>query len=367
MLSLLLLMLSAVLFAVLLHQPASFESILRQGLLALQKGDLSAAEQHLRQAAAVKPTSGIVWAALAQAHAKRGATVDADESARRASTLEPESPIVLRTLLLYWSGRGQPKPLVEVGLQSLKLQETADVHALVGKAYMAEGQLEKAVEHLRKAVAAEPSQESYVFEIGQALLRSEQFDDAAAVLEAGAKAVPASAQLPLALGVARYSQRRFAEAITAFLATIERQPSVEQPYVFLGRILEHAGDKLLEIRQRFQAYLTANPSSASAHLLLGKVLLAGNDADIAEVEKLLRRSLQLDNKSWEAHFKLGVIMAKQRSYAAAAQHLEEAIALNPREPVPHYHLARVYDRLGEKDKAAQQRSVHEQLLSAGKR
>ena len=121
------------------------------------------------------------------------------------------------------------------------------------------------------------------------------------------------------------------------------------------------------MRQRFAAYVTANANSASAHLLYAKVLLAGSDGDSAEAEKHLRRSLQLENGSWEAHFELGVLLARKRSYSAAAQELEQAIVLNAGEPVAHYHLARVYDRLGEKQKAAEQRALHERKLSADKR
>jgi len=44
--------------------------------------------------------------------------------------------------------------------------------------------------------------------------------------------------------------------------------------------------------------------------------------------------------------------------------LERSAAINPSQADVHYHLSRVYDRMGESDKAAEQRGLHERLTAA---
>ena len=92
------------------------------------------------------------------------------------------------------------------------------------------------------------------------------------------------------------------------------------------------------------------------------MLLAQPGSDSAEVEKRLRQSIAANDKFWESHFELGVLLSKARKFADAEKELRQAAELNPKEAVPHYHLARVYDRLGKPELAAQERALHEKLV-----
>lgn len=314
-----------------LLQTGEFDSILRDGLVALQRSDLSVAAERLTRATQLKPDSGIAWAALAQAHLKLQKTANADKAAHEAERVGGDQPVVIRALTIYWSGRGEAEPLIRL---------------------------------LRKTAFTAPVQEQPVFDLVQLLLSRERFDEAAQASETGLKSLPDSAQLQLALGVARYAQRRFSEAIASFLKTIELQPEVEQPYVFLGKILDHAGDRLPEIDTRVSAFLKTHPDHPVANLVYAKTLLRRAEPNLDLVEQHLKRSLANGQSSWEAHFELGVLLARKRQYEPAAAELAGAIKLAPSEPAPHYHLARVYDRLGKPAEAAAERTIHETLTKA---
>jgi tetratricopeptide (TPR) repeat protein len=166
--------------------------------------------------------------------------------------------------------------------------------------------------------------------------------------------------------VARYGQRRFDDAIVLFLQTINLQPEAEQPYVFLGKMLDQAGEHLPEITSDFERWAAANPSSGLAQLVLAKALLA-QDPHSARALELLRKSVELDSKNWEAHYQLGAQLEGKHDYEAAARELEAAVRLQPKQPMPHYHLARVYDRLGEADRAKAEREIHERLTLPGQK
>lgn len=74
------------------------------------------------------------------------------------------------------------------------------------------------------------------------------------VLEAAKKVFDNSAQLELTLGIACYGQRGFSEAVDSFLRAATLAPDVEQPYVFLGRILNQAEARLAEVTQKIAAF-----------------------------------------------------------------------------------------------------------------
>ena len=195
-------------------------------------------------------------------------------------------------------------------------------------------------------------------------LRAEDFSQAARLAGTGLKRTPQDPQLNLTLGVARYGQRRFEDAIGSFLRVIAIDPAIEQPYIFLGKMLDQAGPHLGEITTACENWLKRSPNDPKPYLVLAKALLASEPRS-ARAEELLRRSIQLDAKDWEAHYQLGVLLETRRAYPEAAQQLQLSIAQNPNEAMPHYHLARVYDRLGQSDLAKAEREIHARL-SAGK-
>ena len=82
---------------------------------------------------------------------------------------------------------------------------------------------------------------------------------------------------------------------------------------------------------------------------------------MAEIESLLRESLERNEEYWESHYELGVLLEKKRDFPEAEKHLERAVALNPDSSKPHYRLARVYQRLGKAREAKRERELHKQL------
>jgi tetratricopeptide (TPR) repeat protein len=241
--------------------------------------------------------------------------------------------------------------------------QTASAHEQLGRNYEANGALAKAAAEYEKAIELSPYEEAYYFEAAHVRLLQQQFDAAVKILERGCKVFDKSAQLELALGVAYYGERRFPDAASAFLRTIDLAPEVQQPYIFLSRMLDQISDRLPQILRRFEAWAAANPNDARAQFVYAKGLAAG-EGDSDKVEQLLRTSIRLKGDQWESHYELGILLEKQRKFAEAAPELERSAAIKPDEAGVRYHLARVYDRLGEPDKAAEQRAVHQRLTDS---
>ena len=376
--------------------PSAAQGLLRDGLVALQHHDLSTAEQDLQQAATLTPRNPYVWASLAQVYWKRGNKPKALESAGKAMQYGNGNPTVTHGLAIFYTEAQEFKKAAELeesyagspsadreaigraaqlylnaddphdalmpARKNAKINPSPTSLDLLGRTLLANGNGADGLTALAEAYKADPANGAIAFDYAHALLTKEDFSNAADVLQPASQVNPKDAQLVLALGVARYGQRRFDEAITAFLKTIQLDPAIPQPYVFLGRVLDQAGDHLQQITADYQAWYDKYPKRFEPAYLLAKAELAGGDA--TEAEKLLRHSIQEKSDYWASHFEMGQLLAKQHHYPEAAAELQQAVALNPKEPMPHYHLARVYERLGEADKAKQEREIHAQLTAA---
>ena len=304
----------------------------RDGLLALQRGDLAAAQTNLEEAGKTAPRDGRVWIALAQVYLRQRNESAAASAAKRAEELGPQDPAVLQGLTIYYSETHQD-------LKAARAQTK-----LPGDA------------------AAKRAADLY-FTAAKPLLDAQTFEEAAAVLEEGASKFPKDAQLQLALGVSDYGLRRFTMAADAFLRTIAIDPSIEQPYIFLGKILDQIPDRLPQAAERFAAYQTAHPENAAGYLLHAKAL----DAQSIEPETalhLLQKSIAINPGDASAHFELGTVLDRLQRFSEAAAEFARSAELDPADAAVHYRLARDYDRLGKHDAAQAERNKHAQLVKA---
>jgi Flp pilus assembly protein TadD len=305
----------------------------------------------------------IVCHALAMYYSESGQSGRAAQfEARLAESPKSDPDATARAAALYLNAGDTEESLV-LARKSVAQQPSAAHEDLLGRALVASGQLVEGTQHFRSAAQLAPTDAKIAFDYAQALLRKEEFGGAADALGPALQAHPDDAQLVLAMGVARYGQRRFEECVVLFLRVIKLDPNIEQPYVFLGKIIDQAGSHLSEITHAYRARVALQPRNATGISLLAKALLAsgGNDE---EAEALLRRSILIDNRIWESYYELGALLVKKRDYQGALGELLHSVNLDPQQPAPHYQLARVYDRLGQPEKAKAEREIHQKLSNS---
>ncbi len=347
------------------------------------------------------PTDARGWLSLARTYATQKEPNLALEAARRAEAMGSEDREVLHELARFYVEihpdfakaaalesryaektpedrsawprvarlyleAGDAGQAIAAAERGLRAGSTAELHGLLGRAYAQRQQWARAVPELSEAVKMDPYSEDAHFRLAQAYMVQQDFPSALRVLENSRKYFDKSPQIELALGVTYYGLRRFPEAVDKFLRTIALAPDVPQPYVFLGRILEHATGRLPELTQRFSEFQNRQPENYLGYMLHAKALIAqlppaGNEPELGTAFGLLVKSLSLKEDDAEAHYLMGVLLERRGDFEKAAEHLERSVALNPKESAPHYRLARVYYRLGRKEEAARERALHEKL------
>jgi tetratricopeptide (TPR) repeat protein len=321
----------------LLAAPSSFDDSFRAGLLALQRGDLASAQTNLEAAGKLAPRDGRVWVALSQTYWRLHRDADAEDAAGKAAAFAPEDPAVLQGLSIYYSETNQTLKAAQAAAKySAKVPENGAARERAGELY---------------------------FDAARPLLDQQKFTDAAVILKEGVARLSKNAQLELALGVADYGLRRFDDAADAFLRTIEIAPETEQPYTFLGRILDQIPSRLPQVTERFAEYESAHPGSAVGYLLHAKAL----DAQSLSSEmalRLLEKSMAINAGDASAHFEMGTVLDRLQRFADAAGQFQRAVELAPSDAAAHYRLARDYDRIGKHEAAQAEREKHAQLIEA---
>ena len=370
--------------------------ILQRGLVALQHGELAQAQAAFEEVTRRDPHNPYAWVSLAETYLRLKRPDSAEKAARQAEAFGSAIPAIDHALAMYYSKTGEFAHAAEMEqkfalsgkadaaaeeraaalyLNAGKLPEalaaaekavqghpSAEAENVLGRALLATGKTAEGQSHLRAAWQNAKTDSRFAFDYAETLLRQQNFDQADEVLTPALEAHPEDAQLVLAEGVVRYGQRRFEDAIIAFLHVVRIDPQVGQPYSFLGRMLDQAGPHLPEITLAYENWSSRNPSNAEACLLLAKARLASDSKNPA-AEGLLRKSIALDGASWEAHYELGVVLEGKRDWTAAAAELRRSADLDAAQAMPHYHLARVYDRLGEGEKAKAERELHAKLTN----
>ncbi len=318
---------------------SSFDDSLRAGLAALERGDLAAAQSNLEAACKLasrdNPTGAArAWAALAEAYGRMHKDAEAEEAAGKAATLAPDDSAVLQSLAVYYEETDQTLKAARFAAKySARVPQNGDA-------------LERGIE--------------LYFEAARLLLDRQKFAEAVVILEEGVASLPKSAQLEMALGVTYVGLRRFDDAAGAFLNTMEFAPEMEQPYTFLGKILDRIPGLLPRVTQRFAEYESAHPTSSLAWLLHAKALDAQSmEPDLAL--RLLEKSIALNPSNAAAHFEAGTVLDRLQRFADAAVEFEKAIVITPTDPALHDRLARDYDRIGRHEAAAAERQKYMQL------
>ena len=388
---------------ILLLLPSQLPNLRPALLAAAERSDLAKTQARLEKEARQDPNNAHTWVQLAQVYAQRKKPEQALAAAGKAEALGADDPGVLRDLVSLfielqpdlkkaaalqarYAGKvpgdrtawrraaalyleaGLPEQAVQAGNRGLAGDSSPEMRTILGQAYTALQDWDNAATQLTAALRSGSPQEDAHFRLARMYMLQHDYPHAVEVLLNARQIFGKSLPIELALGVCYYGQRRYADAVDQFLQAIRMAPDAPQAYVLLGNMLDHAGDRLPEVKQRFVDFNADNPSNALGYLLHAKVLLAlPAEAQSTEADQalaLLRRALALKPDLSEAHCLIGQALERKRQFKAAVDELEQCIAANPQASAPHSILAEVYEQLGRAEDAARERELFRKLSAA---
>src|SRR5579875_2664965 len=202
----------------------------------------------------------------------------------------------------------------------------------------------KALGWIRRGLGVAPEDPDLNLDLGVALLSLGQPEKALPVFQQ----LPVSARNEFYLGMAYRSLRHHQAARQAFAKSFAL--GYHDPYVLYALIeQDHAlHDKKAGLAD-FKIFYERFPQSAWLHLLLGDAYNSRHDSPHAEAE--YREAVKLDSKLPIAHFHLGLIAFNRGDYSLARQEFQQEVALNPTFGEAYLYLGATLRRLGRNSEA----------------
>jgi tetratricopeptide (TPR) repeat protein len=284
------------------------------------------------------------------------------EAAYRIDTASDENE---RDLAIACENVGDLKQAREHIANLLKRGNDADLHRVAGELDEKLSDPLAAVQEYQQAASLDPSEQNY-FDWGSELLLHRAVWQAAEVFRNGIKAHPQSARLQTALGTALFAGALYDEAARSLCAASDLDPANPEPYIFMGKVEIAAPMPLPCVEPKLARFVQQNPDSSIANYLYAMAISKRQHQPASkpaspQVEALLTKAVSLDAKCSDGYLQLGILAASQHNYDKAIQLYTKAIDADPQLGEAHYRLGVAYDRLGEREKAAQEFQLHDEI------
>jgi tetratricopeptide (TPR) repeat protein len=241
----------------------------------------------------------------------------------------------------------------------------ADRHRMAGELDEKAGDPLAAVQQYQQAVRLDPSEENY-FAWGSELLLHRAVWQAAEVFRSGVRAHPKSARLLTGLGTALFAGARYDEAARSLCEAADLHPTNAEHYLFMGRVELAAPTALPCIEPKLAQFVQRNPDNSLANYFYAMALLkrqehSADKAALEQVKTLLTKAVSLDAKCSAGYLQLGILAASRHDYEKAIQLYGKAIDADPQSGEAHYRLGVAYDHAGEREKAAREFQLHDEI------
>ncbi|HWW16277.1 MAG TPA: tetratricopeptide repeat protein [Candidatus Dormibacteraeota bacterium] len=275
------------------HAPARLYYLKGRALQAT--GNSSAALNNLQLALARDPKSVDTLVEAAALEAAGNRHKESLALLKRAYALQPDSPAVLRPLVVEGIEAGEPKTALRAA------QALADKN---------------------------PDNLDDLYLAAAAMLEGKDFTTAASIFEKYVSKRPDDSKGLLGLGIAQLAQQHFEEATKALERSLEIDPKQADAEYQLGVVADRKGIAADAV-QHFERAVLLQPRHAKALAGLGAQYLQAGDLEKART--LLARSVSVNPNDAKSQYDLALVLSKLGKTEEAKQHMELSRALKTAE------------------------------------
>ena len=193
-------------------------------------------------------------------------------------------------------------------------------------AELAQGHIDAAIDHARRALAIQPDNPVALQALGNALCGAKRFDEAIAVYHQGLAAQPKSAGICNNLGNALRAAGKPEEAAEAYRRAVGLRPDTAELHANLGHVLYQL-ECIDEAVECYRRVIAIDPDDADIRAVLGALLRPRKEFE--EASEHYRHALRLRPDEPEVLFGLGAALLGQFRCQEAVGHLQRAAALRP--------------------------------------
>jgi tetratricopeptide (TPR) repeat protein len=235
----------------------------------------------------------------------------------------------------------------------LSEKERASAAGIAGLSLESLGQLPEAIKHFELAIRHDPLQEQPY--LGLARIYTEQQDNRAAaeILAQAQKVVGDSPNVLLALGSALVSTEQFQAASALLARLIQSAPDQLEAYPKLAEAYRNMGEPA-RATETLRELARRKPDDPMLHVVIARSLLDEEKIDYPLVLQELALAEKVSPADYDVHYLRGKALLATGHYAEAVTSLRRATELRPAEPGAYYQLGLAYRNLGRSDLAKKQ-------------
>jgi tetratricopeptide (TPR) repeat protein len=169
------------------------------------------------------------------------------------------------------------------------------------------------------------------------------------------------------LAASWYALGSYDHAVQRICEASDLSPNDENPYLFMGKMQDVEAAPSEAIIERLERFVRLQPGNALASYYYAVSVWKRrrkspeDGKNVAEVEALLEKAIQLDPTLGLAHLQLGILYSERKEFSNAVAAYQRAIQATPSLEEAHYRLAQAYRQTGETSKAQAELKLYEEI------
>lgn len=328
--------------------PRAAACMLGVATVASQRGNNPASGLWIERAAAVEPDNAYAQASLGRWRAVNGQMAGAVTALEAAIRLDPRAvrPRVDLGDIYLASGRDVDRA-AKLYREAIAVDEKhAGAHYALGVALTRKGDVAGARAEFQRAAALSPGNPLPALGLAEMFAASGDLKQAEQYAREAIKAQPGLLQSRLVLGQVLEAGGRYDEAMRQYRDMVKTHPKLAAPHFHVGALLHRQGD-LGGAAAEYEKALKIDPEFAPALNNLAAIELSTNKAP-AKGESLARRAVAAAPNNAAYRDTLAETLAAQGKHEAALAEQEQAVRLEPGNPLYLVHAGTLQARLGRK-------------------
>ncbi len=337
-------------------------SIFRQGMQAMQSGQLGPAEEDFRRVIALDPKSGAAHVNLGVVYMRERRWDDAIVELHQAELLSPNVPgIPLNIGLAHYRKNDFDAAINPFSEALRRAPDSLQARYLLGLCYFFTNKYRQAADTLAPLWEQESTNLNYLYVLSiaaskssDAPLQKRAFDQMLAIGQN-------TPEFHLYIGKAFLAEGNTDKALEEFNNAAATRPDLPLVHYFLGRtyLERHAYP---EAEAELQKDVVIEPDFAYNYEDLGILYARLNEPERAEHS--FRQAIERNRALVNSYFGLAKLYRDEARYQEALEMLDRAEVLAPRSASVHYARGKVLTQLGQSTKAHEEFNTAAQLLKS---